>query len=225
MRRMRKTSRKRHALLHRSRRLENPSLLNNHHSRRRPVPLLLRSLTLLLRLLRRRFLLFIKHFIIVINPEANLSPYPTKDTPLLQRVVNKSFFASSGKLSPIQFNPPEEVVLASATVAELLVVVDLNFELLELHVIRVGHNELEGLVPDRVQLLEAGGGSLPLAIEVRDHVRAGATLAIFGEEIARVDDFYDQSPYGLGWLLKRRRHLIILVEAWMRRMRINELTQ
>ncbi|KAL2961537.1 hypothetical protein AAZX31_17G094500 [Glycine max] len=218
-RRMRRTCRKRHALLHHrsTRSLKNTSLLNNHHSRWRLV--LLRSLTLLLLLLlrrrrrRRRFILFHEHLVVVINPEANFSSYPTEHASLLQRVVNKSFFSSSGKLSSVELDPPEEVVLAAASVAELLVVVDLHFELLELHVLRVGDDELERLVPYRVQLLEPGRGSLPLTVEVRHHVRARAALAIFGEQVARVHHFHHQSPYGLGRLLKRRRHHLLIAEC------------
>lgn len=57
--------------------------------------------------------------------------------------------------------------------------------------VRVGDDELERLVPDRVERLELGGGPLPLAVEVGDDVGAGAALAILGEQVTCVDDFDD----------------------------------
>ena len=47
------------------------------------------------------------------------------------------------------------------------------------HVVRVGDDELERLVPDRVEVLVLGRRPLPLPVEVRHHVSAGAALAIF----------------------------------------------
>ncbi|RDY11902.1 hypothetical protein CR513_03362, partial [Mucuna pruriens] len=207
-RRMRRTCRKRHAFLHGSRSLKNPSLLDNHDSRRRLV--LLQSLTLLLLLGQRRFVIFKEHIIVVINPEANFAPYPTENAPLLERVVDESFFTSPGKLGSIELDPTKEVVLAAASVAELLVVVELHLQLLKLHVIRVRHDELQRLVPHRVQLLESGRRSLPLPVEVHHHVRARATLSILREQVTRVDYFHHHSSHALGSLLKRRRHHLLI---------------
>lgn len=66
-----------------------------------------------------------------------------------------------------------------AAVAVALVVEDLDLELLVVHVVRVGDDELERLVPDRVEVLVLGRRPLPLPVEVRHHVSAGAALAIF----------------------------------------------
>ena len=115
---------------------------------------------------------FVGDFVVVINLEANLAANPAEDALLLQREVDEAFVAASRELASVDLNPAEEMVFPAAAVAEAFVVVDLDVELVVVHVLRVVDGEIEHLVPDRVQVAELGGGSFLLGVEINDDVGA-----------------------------------------------------
>lgn len=81
------------------------------------------------------------------------------------------------------------MVLAGATRASHpLVVVDLHVELLVLQGNVVGDDELQALIPLRIEVARHGVGLLPLAVEFYDDVGAGGAVAVLGEEVTGVDD-------------------------------------
>jgi len=102
--------------------------------------------------------------------------------------------ATLDELGPVQLYSAEKVVFtAAATIgAELLVVEDLDLELLGVDMVRVGDDELEGLVPDGVQVAVLGGSPLLLAVEVRHHVSAGAALPILGKQVTCVNHLHNE---------------------------------
>lgn len=115
---------------------------------------------------------FVGDFVVVINLEPNLAANPAEDALLLQREVDKAFVAASRELASVDLNPTEEMVFPAAAVAEAFVVVDLDVELVVVHVLRVVDGEIEHLVPDRVQVAELSGGSFLLSVEIDDDVGA-----------------------------------------------------
>ncbi|GER49999.1 GATA zinc finger domain-containing protein 1 [Striga asiatica] len=180
----------RHRHRHRWRRL-----LHNHQHRplhhllrtRRLLRLLLlrrRTRRLLLLLLLRRLL---ENLLIIINLQPQFAPNPAEHALLLQREIHQTLFPSPSKLRPVQLYPSQKMVLPRVSIAELLVVENLDVELLELHGVGVGDDELQGLVPYRVQVPLHGGRPPLLAVEICHHVRARAALPVLGEKVPGLD--------------------------------------
>ncbi|KAG8638875.1 hypothetical protein MANES_14G075050v8 [Manihot esculenta] len=203
LRSIRKTMRMRN--LRMCRNLKSSAFFNNNNRRRLGRVLWWRCILVCG---RRRLLVLDDQFIIVTNFQPNLAFNPAKNTLLFERKINKPLFTSLGKLRTIQLYPSQKVVFAAAAIAVLLIIEDLDFQLLKVHIIRVRDNELKRLIPFWIEVPILGGGSLPLAIEVSDDIGTGAALAILGKKITSIDNFDKQLANGSG-RLRRRRHGLI----------------
>uniref|UniRef100_A0A8R7V6L7 Uncharacterized protein n=1 Tax=Triticum urartu TaxID=4572 RepID=A0A8R7V6L7_TRIUA len=145
--------------------------------------------------------------VVVVDLEADLAADPAEQAALLEREVDDALLAAARELGAVDADAAEEVVLAAPGAAaggvEAAVVVERDVERLGVHGGRVGHGELEALVPLRVEVPRHGPRALALSVEVGHRVGAGGAEPVLGHQVPRVHHLHRQPAHHLPVRVRR----------------------